>query len=251
MKSHYLLMAWVLMLITSCGPESTVVIPDVVLTDQPRCGYTWNEGDGWAFIAWAIDIPNGALALALQSGYIVTETPEPGTEIFLPLSPDLAHALESRMEAARLVREATETLGQGDTTAVFGILEEAMETDPTWSIPAYNVSLLLLEQGRPMDALELLEPWSHKYEAALVQSSIAWNDGATDMAMEQLEITLLEEDPPFEVLAAAALIYTVTGNGYQASNFWLRILADPDADPSLRLMAAEYAVLQELRGRNE
>ncbi len=247
MKMTYLLMGWVLMLVTSCGPEDTIVIPVVTLTDLPTCEYTWHEDDGWAFIAWAIDIPDGAVTIALQAGYMVNEIPEPGTTINLPLAPDLQEALRLRMEAARLVREATDTLAEGDTVSVFSILAEAMDTDPSWSIPAYNYSLLLLEQDRLEEIIPLLEPWSHKYEAALVQSCIAWNNGDSEEALNQLEIALMDENPPFAVLAAAALIYTVTGYEYQASNFWLRILADPDAAPSLRLMAVQYALIQEVR----
>jgi len=61
----------------------------------------------------------------------------------------------------------------------------------------------------------------------------------------------MDDEPPFEALAAAALIYTVTGNYYQASGIWREILASPEADASIRLMAAEYALLQEERGRRE
>jgi hypothetical protein len=57
----------------------------------------------------------------------------------------------------------------------------------------------------------------------------------------------MDDSPPFEALAAAALIYTVTGHYYQASGIWREILASPEADASIRLMAAEYAILQEQR----
>ena len=59
----------------------------------------------------------------------------------------------------------------------------------------------------------------------------------------------MDESPPFEALAAAALIYTVTGHYYQAAGIWREILANPEADASIRLMAVRYAILHEERNR--
>jgi len=247
----YRFTAWAVALTASCGEQLVQTLPDAPIHDAARCTYEWREGDGWAFIAWALDIPDGAQPLALQAGYMVDSVPEPGTPIVLPLSQELSEALENRLEAARIVREATEALASGDTLSVYNMLDQAMETDPSWSVPAYNASVLLLAEGHDEQAVMLLEPWSYKYDAALVQSSVAWNRGDSQTAMEEIEITLMDDSPPFEVLAAAALIYTVTGNYYQANIIWRQILASPQADSSIRLMAARYALIQELRTRQD
>jgi len=243
-----LIVAGLLPLLLSCGSERTVVITaGTVYSGPERCTYTWREGDGWAFLAWALDIDGGAQVLALQSGRAPDQVPLPGDEIVLPIHQDLSEALERRLDAARLVREATEALAEEDTSAVRTLLRQAMETDSTWSIPAYDLALIMLSQDGPGEVIEMLRPVAHKYEAALIQSEIAWNNGDTDAALRQLEICLMDEDPPFEALAAAALIYTVTGHYYQASGIWREILASPEADAAIRLMAAEYAILQEQR----
>ncbi len=233
-----------------CGPSGeTLVLEEASPDPDPaeRLCYEWREGDGWAFIAWAIDLPDGAEALALRSGYVPGETPEPGEVVRLPLPGSLAGALESRLEAARLVRQATDTLESGDSSSVLPLLREAMTLDSTWSVPAYDASLLLLAMGEEESAAAVLEPWDHKYDAALVQAMMAWESGDPQEALRQVEVSLMEPDPPFEALAAAALVYTVTGHDYQASVIWRRILAEPEADPALRLMAARYALLQEQR----
>lgn len=244
-------MGWVVVLTASCGETLVQTLPDAPIHEASRCTYEWREGDGWAFIAWALDLPEGAQPLALQAGYMIDSVPQTGTLITLPLSQDLSEALENRLEAARLVREATETLLAGDTLRVFHYLDQAMQTDPSWSVPAYDAALLLLAEGRDLEAVALLAPWSHKYDAALVQSSVAWNRGDSGTALEEIEITLQDDSPPFEVLAAAALIYTVTGHYYQASAIWREILGSPEADSAIRLMAARYALIQELRAGME
>ena len=198
-------------------------------------------------MAWAIDIEGGAEMLAIQSGYSPSELPEPGEEVTLPLPEEFSEALGNRLCAARIVREATDVLETGDTASVRRLLESAMERDPLWSIPAYNISLIILRQEGPEAVLELIQPIAHKYDAALIQSEIAWNSGDPDEALRQLEICLMDEYPPFEALAAAALIYTVMGHYYQASGIWREILASPEADASIRLMAMKYAILHEDR----
>ncbi|MCK5115210.1 MAG: hypothetical protein KAR44_01335 [Candidatus Aegiribacteria sp.] len=242
--------AVLILLIVSCGTQDTVVLPEIrEYVTEERCRYTWQENDGWAFIAWAIELEGGAEALAIQSGYSPSERPQSGEEITLPLPEELSEALENRLESARLVREATEVLETGDTTSVRRLLESAIQRDPEWSIPTYNISLLILKQEGPGAVLELLEPIAHKYDAALIQSEIAWNSGNADEALRQLEICLMDESPPFEALAAAALIYTVTGHYYQAAGIWREILASHEADASIRLMAVRYAILHEERNR--
>ncbi len=239
-----------ILLMLSCGTQDTVVLPDIrEYATEECCRYTWQENDGWAFIAWAIELEGGAEALAIQSGFSPSERPQPGEEIILPLPEELSEALENRLESARLVREATEVLQTGDTTSVRRLLESAMQRDPQWSIPTYNISLIILKQEGPSAVLELLEPIAHKYDAALIQSEIAWNSGNPDEALRQLEICLMDESPPFEALAAAALIYTVTGHYYQAAGIWREILASHEADASIRLMAVKYAILHEERNR--
>jgi hypothetical protein len=249
---RYIIAVLVSQLLISCGSQDSAVLPDTAsYSDPERCTYTWQEGDGWAFIAWALDLEGGAEALALQSGYSPSERPSPGDQIRLPLDEDLSEALENRLESARLVRSATDKLQEADTAAVRQLLCQAMEKDSTWSVPVYDLSLIMLKQEGARAVLDLLAPLAHKYDAALVQSEIAWNMGDTDNALRQLEICLMDEDPPFEVLAAAALIYTVTGNFYQASGIWRQILASPEADPSIRMMALQYAMLQEERTSRE
>ncbi len=244
------LAAILILLMVSCGTQDTVVLPEIrEYATEECCRYTWQENDGWAFIAWAIELEGGAEALAIQSGFSPSERPQPGEEIILPLPEELSEALENRLESARLVREATDVLQTGDTTSVRRLLESAMQRDPQWSIPTYNISLIILKQEGPSAVLELLEPIAHKYDAALIQSEIAWNSGDPDEALRQLEICLMDESPPFEALAAAALIYTVTGHYYQASGIWREILSSHEADASIRLMAAKYAILHEERNR--
>ncbi len=248
MKHFLILLCSFILIGSACGPSDSVLLPDrTYLEENEYCGYIWQEDDSWAFIAWAIDIQDGAEILAIQSGYLPQEVPQPGDEIRFPFPEDLSDALEKRLDAARLVREATEMLESKDTSSVCNLLNAAMDTDPSWSIPAYNYALILLRTEGPESALDLLQPWSHKFDAALIQSEIAWNNGDPDEALRQLEICLMAESPPFEALAAAALIYTVTGHIYQASGIWREILTNPEADASIRLMAIKYAILFEQR----
>lgn len=249
-KTAEALFAFSAILVLSCGVSESVILPDNArLMPDERCTYTWQDNDGWAFMAWAIDIEGGAEILAIQSGYAPSERPETGEEITLPIPEELSEALENRLESARIVREATVVIEAGDTALVRDLLKEAIEKDPSWSIPAFNLSLILLRQEGPEAVLDLLQPIAYKYDAALIQSDIFWNSGDSDEALRQLEICLMDESPPFEVLAAAALIYTVTGNYYQASGIWREILASPEADSSIRLMAAKYAIIYEQRNR--
>ena len=249
-KAAALITLSLLISLLACGTQDTVVLLQITdLSWSQFCRYTWQENDGWAFIAWAIELDGGAEVLAIQSGYSPAERPQPGEEVTLPLPEELSEALENRLESARLVREATEVLQTGDTTSVRRLLQSAMQRDPEWSIPTYNISLIILKQEGPAAVLELLGPIAHKYDAALIQSEIAWNRGDPNEALRQLEICLMDESPPFEALAAAALIYTVTGNYYQAAGIWREILASPQADASIRLMAVRYAILYEERNR--
>ncbi|MCK4506546.1 MAG: hypothetical protein KAW14_13105 [Candidatus Aegiribacteria sp.] len=248
MKPFLIAVCSIILIGSSCGPSDSVLLSDrTYLEENVWCRYTWKEDDGWAFIAWAIDIQDGAEILAIRSGYLPHEKPQPGEEMKFPFPENLSDALERRLDAARLVREATGILESEDTLSVCNLLEAAMDTDPSWSVPAYNFALILLETEGPDSVLAMLQPWSHKFDAALIQSEIAWNNGDPNEALRQLEICLMAESPPFEALAAAALIYTVTGHIYQASGIWREILASPEADASIRLMAVKYAILFEQR----
>lgn len=241
----------VALLMLSCGTSERVITYTVEYTPvvTERCVYEWQENDGWAFIAWALDIHAGAEALAIQSGYLPHETPEPGTEVLLPLDADFSDAFESRMSAARKVREATECLETGDTISVYTLLLEAIEEDSSWSVPACNIALLLIERDMRDTAREFLQPWAHKYDATLILAGIAWQQGDSEEAIRQVEIALMNTDAPFEAKASAALIYSVTGHLYQASSLWRDILANPEASSSIRLMAARLAILEERRSQ--
>ncbi len=248
MKHFLIAICFMLFIVSACGPSDSVLLPDrTCLEENEWCRYIWQEDDGWAFIAWAIDVQDGAEILAIQSGYLLNEIPLKGEEIRFPFPENLSDALESRLDAARLVREATEMLESEDTLSVCDLLEAAMDADPSWSVPAYNLALILLETEGADSVLTMLQPWSHKFDAALIQSEIAWNNGNPNEALRQLEICLMAESPPFEALAAAALIYTVTGHIYQASGIWIEILASHEANASIRLMAIKYAILFEQR----
>lgn len=248
MKPFLIALCSIFLIGSACGPSDSVLLPDrTIIEDNEWCRYTWKENDGWAFIAWAIDVQDGADILAIQSGYLPHKKPQPGEEIRFPFPENLLDALERRLDAARLVREATEILESEDTLSVCNLLEAAIEMDSSWSVPAYNLALILLETEGPDSVLTMLQPWSHKFDVALIQSEIAWNNGDPDIALRQLEICLMAESPPFEALAAAALIYTVTGHVYQASGIWRDILASHEADASIRLMAVKYAILFEQR----
>ena len=242
-----------LMMITACGTREYVQMdyPPETSVDS-KCSYTWREDDSWALISWAVlDSEDAEDALALSSGYQPGTRPEPGTTIQLPLSSDLEDALEVRMESARLVTTATEAYEDSDAIAAFRYLNRANQTDPSWSIPLCDMALILLEEGNAREAQAVLEPFAHKYRPALILSMIAWEDGRSADALTYLETSLSAPDPPAEALAAAALLYTVTGNRYLASGIWLRILALPDADSRLRLMAVRFALLEQRRAELE
>ncbi len=243
-----------LMLMTACGPTRTVTsfITIPVTSADLSCPYTWCEDDSWAFISWAVlDSPVSADVLALESGFQPGVHPEPGMKIELPLSSDLEEALEMRMDSARLVRIATEHRGDGESQEAFRALQQAAATDESWSIPLCNMAIMLLEEGNVTGAQAVLEPVAHKYRPSLILSRIAWEDGRSSDALGYLETTLSGPDPPAEALAAAALLYTVTGNRYLASGIWRRILALPDADSRLRLMAVRFALLEQRRSELE
>lgn len=248
-----LLVLLVLPLMCFCGERTRVTTrfelpsrPD----EQPRCPYEWQRADSWPLMAWAVlDSPEDARALAVSAGYASGESPSPGDEIFIALDSHLEDALEARMVAARLLREATEAREEGDRASSFSLLVQAMREDSTWSVPVYDLGIHYLEEGDRGKAVEVLLPMGHKYRIALLLAKIAWDEGRTTDAVRLLETALLDPDPPPEVLAACGIAYTVTGDPYQAASAWRRILADPDAPSDLRLSAIRFALEQQGRER--
>jgi hypothetical protein len=243
-----------LLLTMACGQTgrvtSFITIP--MTSADLRCPYTWCEDDSWTFISWAVlDSPGSGAVLALESGFQPGVFPEPGTEIELPISGELEDALKSRMASARLVRIATEHRENGENEEAFRVLQRAVSADESWSIPLCNMAIMLLEEGNQTVAQSILEPVAHKYRPSLILSRIAWEEGRSSDALSYLETTLSSPDPPAEALAAAALLYTVTGNRYLASGIWRTILAQPDADSRLRLMAVRFALLEQRRSELE
>jgi tetratricopeptide (TPR) repeat protein len=235
----------------SCGTRETSVSTFIIVpgtSPDLGCSYTWQQDDTWKFMAWAVlDSPGAADVLALESGYRPDSLPRPGTEVSLPVAGGLESELSSRMAAARLVRTATDHRESGDDPGAFRALQEAAEADPSWSVPLCDMAIMLLEEGNCDAAADILEPVAYKYRPSLILSRIAWEEGRSDDALSYLQTALSGPDPPAEALAAAALLYTVTGNGYAASAIWLRILAQPDADSRLRLMAVRFALLESRR----
>lgn len=237
-----------LLALAAAGCGTREVLPDEVLVSAGADGlrYVWQEGDSWRFLAWAIldsEDGEGFEALALTSGWNPSgPLPAPGDTIRLPLEPSLGSALESRLEAARLVRLATMEADSGRAEDAERTLRDAIAADPGWSIPAYDLALVLTERGDMAGAEAVLRPLAYKPRAALVLARIAWEHGDAEGALRLLETALLSDDPPGEALAAAALAYTITGNRSQASRLWLRLLQDPGAESALRLMAVLHSL---------
>lgn len=211
--------------------------------DGGSCPYQWQQGDYWEFLAWALmDDPSSGEAMAITAGYAPLTLPEPGTVIRLPLDPELEEAVVTRMEAARLCVAATEAR-ESDRDLCYDLLEEATDRDPSWSVPATNLTVLLIEDGRTEEALELLEPFSHRSTPAMVLAGIAWNMGDTETALRHLSEALATPEPDPEVLAAAGVAWFITGESDRAAGVLRRLLADPEAPSELRLRAMELAIL--------
>jgi hypothetical protein len=230
-----------------CGGPETVAMPGTPALSEsgPRCEYVWSEGDGWRFISWAVMGSAGhADALALGSGFEPGTAPSPGDTIMLPLSADLETALRTRLSAARLVRRATEARETGDRVSAGSLLMQAAELDEGWSVPVCDLAILYIEDGALDAAEELLSPLSHKYRVAWLLSWVSWRRGRTEDALEHIQTALMDPSPPPEVVLAAGIIYSVTGNDYQAGLMWRRVLSDPSADTSIRLEALRRALGQ-------
>lgn len=221
--------------------QSRYVIP--VESSGPMCSYQWQQGDYWEFLAWAVlDDVSSSSALAVTAGYTPEELPAPGDEITIPIPEEYTDAVRTRMEAARMVRSATE-LKQTERTGCMELLRDAVETDPSWSVPVTNITVMLLEDGRTDDALEMLQPMSHKNTPALILAGIAWGQGKTEEALNHLAEALISSDPEPEVLAAAGIAWSITGEESKAGSVIRTLLEDPDAPSELRIMALRYVLM--------
>jgi hypothetical protein len=237
--------AALLLLLLSCTRTTRVSSRYLVSAGEQsgRCPYTWQSGDYWEFLAWAIlDDPSSASALSVTAGYAPGELPSPGTVISLPLAPEMEEAVSRRMEAAGLVREATEArlASSGEAAA---LLERASSADPSWSVPYTNRTVLLLEEGRTEEALRMLDPVSHKTTPAMVLAGISWRNGDTSGALEHLAEALATDSPRPEAVAAAGIAWMVTGQVNRAGTMLRRLLENPDAPSELRVEALKYAIL--------
>ncbi|MCK5036531.1 MAG: tetratricopeptide repeat protein, partial [Candidatus Sabulitectum sp.] len=122
-------------------------------------------------------------------------------------------------------------------------LIDAGNIDPSWSVPVTNITVLLLEEGRTDQALELLEPMCYKNTPALILAGIEWRQGNTDRALRHLSEALISTAPKPEVLAAAGIVWSVTGNREMAGNVIRRLLENPEAPSELRVLALRYALM--------
>ena len=214
----------------------------------PGLEYTWQHGDSWRFLSWAVlDDESAAEALALRSGFTADSLPRPGDSVLLPFTPSLEEPLESRLRAARLVREATDSMRAGSTHASLELLSRASREDTTWSVPLYDTAILYIRAGDLSRARSLLREHRSRYRMAMLLAFLCWETGASHDAIDLLEYAMMDEDPPGELLAAAALAYSVSGNSYNACQLWRRVLSDPDVESGLRLMAVRYALVEEMR----
>ncbi len=233
--------ASVLVSLTGCVTRTTVTGSFVFNPAQTgeRCMMTWVSGDYWEFLAWAIlSDPSASAILAMSAGYSPDSLPAPGTRVGLPMSAEMEAALMHRLASARLVRDASVLRRQGDQ-GVMALLEAAVREDPEWSVPRTDIAIFHLESGDRQSAVAILEPVSHKYTPALLMAMLDWEDGLTESAMVRISEAMAEPDPPPETLAAAGVMYTVTGDTYLASQAWRKILENPDAPSHIRLMAME------------
>lgn len=209
-----------------------------------RCGMTWESGDHWDFVAWALlSDPSAGIALAFAAGYAHDSLPAPGVRVGLPLHVDMEEALEARLTAARLVRDASALHERGEP-GVMELLRAAVDKDSEWSVPRTNMALVYIGLGQRDEARSVLAPVAHKYAPALVLAILDWQEGKTESALFRISEAMSEPAPPPETLAAAGVIYMVTGESYLAAQIWRRILEDPEAPPEIRLMALEILLRQ-------
>lgn len=225
--------------------DSRVVQSHYIISNNEEeigCNYTWQTGDYWEFLAWALlDDVTGASALAITAGYSPDQLPSPDTDITIPIPVEFEEAAEYRMKAARIVEEATE-IRETDRSEAMSLLREAARTDPSWSVPLTNMAVLFLEDENVDDALSILQPVAHKNTPAHILACIAWNEGDTDTALNYLAEALVAQSPAPEVLAAVGIAYGITGDVELASSAINRLLENPDAPAELRILVLEYAI---------
>lgn len=231
----------------SCAPREAAVAPgmEIAVSGGTTLDYVWQDGDTWRFLAWAIlDSENGEgyEAIALTSGFMPDQAPATGSIVTLPLDPSMRDALEDRLASARLVREATGQHGAGHEEESEASLREAITADPGWSVPRYDLALLLIGRMDAGSARAVLEPVSGKPRAALLLGLMAWEEGDVMVARARLEAAVAAEYPPAEALASAAIAYMVTGEDYLAGRLWTRLLQDASAPSELRLMAVRFCL---------
>lgn len=232
-------------LLSGCTNTRVVQSRYIIQTEAAatKCSYTWQPGDYWEFLAWALlDDVSSASVLAITAGYMPETLPSPGTEISIPIPGEYEEAAEDRMEAARLVGRATD-IRESDRSRCMEYLADARNIDPYWSVPVTNITVLLLEEGRTDQALELLEPMCYKNTPALILAGIEWRRGNTDGALRHLSEALVTTTPKPEVLAAAGIVWSVTGNREMAGNVIRRLLENPEAPSELRVLALRYALM--------
>ncbi len=235
----------IVLLLAGCTKTRVVQSHYVIQTEtaESECGYIWQHGDYWEFLAWALlDDVSSSSALAVTAGYLPETLPAPGTEIFIPIPAEYEEAAQARMEAARLTGRATD-IRETDRNGCMRLLREAREMDPSWSVPVTNITVMMLEDGRTDEALELLGPMSYKNTPALILAGIAWRHGDTDGALRHLSDALTSTSPRPEVLAAAGIAWSVTGERGRAGNIIRRLLEDPEAPSELRVLALHYALM--------
>lgn len=235
-----------LFLLSAACTRSTVVQSRYVIqtdTTESECSYEWQRGDYWEFLAWALlDDVSASSVLAITAGYAPDVLPSPGTEIRIPIPEEFEQAASDRMKAARLVRSATD-IRETDRDDCMDLLEEAMDTDPSWSVPVTNITVLLIEDGKTDEALVMLQPMSYKNTPALVLAGLAWSQGSTESALRHLSEALTSSSPRPEVLAAAGIAWSVTGDRERAGNIIRQLLENPDAPSDLRVLALKYALM--------
>ena len=237
--------AIIAILVSGCTTVRVTQSSYVIQTNSEgaQCTYTWQQGDYWEFLAWALlDDVSASSVLAITAGYLPEILPSPGTEIGLPLPEEYEESARSRMEAARLVRRAT-AIRESDPGDCMRLLRDANARDPEWSVPVTNISVLLLEEGRVDEALEVLGPVGYKNTPALVLAGIAWRQGKTDDALRYLSEALISNSPRPEVLAAAGIAWSIAGDRARAGNIIMRLLEDPEAPSALRVLALHYALM--------
>ena len=235
----------VLLAVASCAPREAAVEPQIAVYGGTTLDYVWQEGDTWRFLAWAIlDSGNGEgyEAIALTSGFLPDQAPAPGAVVTLPLDPSMRAALEDRLASARLVREATGLHDGGLDEESEARLNEAILADPGWSVPRYDLALLLIGRMDADSARSVLEPVSEKPRAALLLGLMDWEEGDVMAARARLKEAVAAEYPPAEAIASAAIACMVTGEDYLATRLWTRLLQDASAPSELRLMAARFCL---------